>query len=104
MESVILSGGKHQLLALVAAIDPSWNNTPRAVSFVQLQLDIGAGGTRLYVGNFDVTTTNCGVELIAGQAGPNAMTVWGNPISLASIWLLSSSQENTRVNLVIVQA
>lgn len=105
LQTVIVSGSAKQLLALLAAKDPYWNNNPRAVSYLQLQLDINAGGVHLYVGNADVSSTNRGFELVAGQAGPNSMTVWGNPISLASIWLVTSLiQEEISVNVALVQA
>jgi hypothetical protein len=104
-KSLIITGTAKQLLALMETADPAWNNTPRAVTYVQIQLDIDAGATRLYVGNADVTATNRGFELIAGQAGPNSMTVFGNPISLASIWLVTSAPESEiDVNVTVVQA
>lgn len=105
MNTVIVSGPAKQLLALVAALDPAWNNTPRAVTYLQLQLDVGAGNVHLYVGNADVSSTNRGIELTAGQAGPNSLTVFGNPISLANVYLLTSSEQTeVEVNVTIVQA
>lgn len=105
MKTIVVSGPAKSLLAYMEALDPAWNNTPRAVSCVQLQLDINAGGIHLYVGNSQVSATDRGFELIADQAGPNSMPIFGNAISLASIWLLSSSiQEEVQVNVTVIQA
>jgi hypothetical protein len=105
MRSITVSGGPKNLLTLMELVDPTWANNTRAVTFLQLQLALTSGNIILYVGNAQVTATDCGFELIAGQAGPNSMTVWGNPIALASIWLLTSSiQTEVQVNVVAVQA
>lgn len=105
MRSLIVSGAAKQLMALMVAADPAWNNQPRAVTYLQLQLDVNAGNVRLYVGNDSVSATNRGIELTAGQAGPNAMTVWGNPIYLGSIWLVTSApQSEITVNVTAVTA
>lgn len=103
--TIVVTGPAKSLLSYMAVLDPAWNNTPRAVSCVQLQLDINAGGIHLYVGNAGVSTTDRGFELIADQAGPNSMPIFGNAISLESIWLVSSSiQESVQVNVTVIQA
>src|SRR3972149_565213 len=63
-----------QLLSDVpAARRPIMGNPPRA-QFVAIQANPDAGGARFYIGNPDLSTTNYGALIYAGQASPIYLT------------------------------
>jgi len=89
----------YALLTLMQALDKS--APPRACS-IQIQLDPSAGAAHLYIGNDDLSGTNCGVSLTAGQAMPFDTTPQ-NLVNLSQIQLRSDTA-GVQVNVkVLVQ-
>lgn len=80
------------------AKDPSI--TGRACK-LSIQEDIGAGGAKVLVGNDDLTTTNYGAVLVAGQ-----IVTWENAalnvINASQIWLQSDT-DATRINVNLLE-
>lgn len=88
----------YNLATLLAAVDP---DTPNHVQMLQLQLEAGAGGDILYIGNGtgDISADN-GAELLAGQAW-KIESLSSNLILTSSINLRSNGAGN-RVNVTMV--
>ncbi len=86
------------LLTLLQAAD---SDIPPHCQMFQIQLDIGAGAARLYIGDTSsLTATDVGVELVAGQAF-SIGSVESNLINLADI-AVRSDTNSTRINVTIV--
>jgi hypothetical protein len=66
LKSVTLAAANtnYNLLTLMQARDA---NAPSRCSKLNIQLDPGAGGALLFVGNDDISATNYGAALYAGQ-------------------------------------
>lgn len=88
----------YSLLTLVQALDPGV--TGRCCKLA-IQLDPGAGGAKLFIGNDDLSGTNYGVALFAGQAQiyENAAL---NVINASQIFLRSDTS-GVKVNITILQ-
>lgn len=97
MASVTATTSAQTLYALLSAIR---TNLPAKASFVQLQLDPGAGGTALYIGNSDVSSVLNGASLLGGQA-QQTFAFDSNLIVLAHIYLLASTG-TCQVNVCVV--
>ena len=73
----------YNLYTLMKAVDPA---APDRCCKLNLQLDVGAGAAKLFIGNDDISGTNFGVQLNAGQ-----VKVWEsgetNRILASQIWL-----------------
>jgi hypothetical protein len=99
LKSVTLTTGgtKYNLLTLIQALDPA--QTGRCCK-LQIQLDPSAGGATLLVGNDDISATNYGTSLVAGQfvTFENAAL---NVINASAIWLQSATSA-VRVNVLIL--
>lgn len=99
MDSVTLTstGTVYNLLTLLQAID---SKIPKKCQSVQLQVDLGAGGAKVYVGNSQVSATHCGAILVAGQA---AIPIGydSNLVLLSDIYLTSDTNA-IQVNIVVV--
>lgn len=95
MSIVLTTGGTlYNLLTLMQAKDPGV--TGRCCKLA-VQLDLGAGAAQLLVGNDDLTTTNYGAILVAGQ-----IVEWENAalnvINASNVYLLCSTS-GVRVNV-----
>jgi len=82
------------LATLLALVYSSINSSTKA-RFVSLQMASGGGAAHLFVGNgpssgSPVSTTNCGVDLVALQAAWT-MSMQSNLIALGDIWLVSDT-------------
>lgn len=90
-------GTKYNLLTLLQAIDPGITGRCCKLS---IQLDPSAAGATLLIGNDDITTTNYGVSLVAGQfqTFENAAL---NVINCSQIWLQSATS-SIRVNVAVL--
>lgn len=97
MASVTATTTPQAVGTLLTAIYPS---IPLRAMYVQLQLDTTAGGTSLYIGNANVTATNCGVNLSANQANQQ-YAFDRNLIVLNDLWILASTG-TAQVNLIVV--
>ncbi len=86
----------YNLLALMVAADP---NAPNAFAQLSVQLDVGAGGARLYIGNpTTLSGTNRGDELIASQTknwGPFNMNI----ISPGDVWVRTNTGGEIQINV-----
>jgi hypothetical protein len=100
LKSVTLTAANtnYSLLSLVQAKDPGV--TGRCCK-LGIQLDIGAGGAHLYVGNEDLSGTNYGAVLVAGQVQvyENAAL---NVINCSQVYLRSDTA-GVQVNVTILE-
>jgi hypothetical protein len=96
MKSVTVGATALQLSALIAAIDP---NFPTRCVLVRIELDLSNAGT-LYVGNSDVSATNCGFKLVATQSANFAVFDSGLVLT-TDIWL-RASQAAQQVNITVL--
>ena len=86
------------LLTLLQALD---SEVPTHVQSVSIQLDVGAGSARLYVGDPDnITTTHVGAELVATQAWSTGSHE-SNLIHLGDIQLMSDTN-SIRCNISFI--
>lgn|SRR3990167_4531616 len=89
MGSVTLTDANtnYSLRTLIEALDSSvipLTESGRSfpVQWLAIQLDVNAGGARLYIGNpNNLSGTNCGVELVATQVWP----IWSMPTNLVQM-------------------
>ena len=93
------SGTTYNLYALLTAIDPK---LPRHCQACQIQLDVGAGGARLYISNPDAANpaVDNGAELVASQAY-SIPSLSSNLIVLDDV-VVESNSNNTRINVTII--
>ena len=89
--------------ALDASIVPS-NASGRnmVVQWLAIQLDVGAGGARLYIGNpNNLSGTNCGVELVATQV----WSIWSMPTNLVNVddIYVRSNTAGVRINVTFMR-
>lgn len=77
----------NDLFTLMSAI---WTDITHKACFINIQLDTSAGGSTLFIGGSDVSSTECGVELVAGQ-GFQFMATDSNLYVLDQIFLLAST-------------
>ncbi len=100
LKTITLTTGStvYNLLTLMNLKDPGI--TGRCCKLA-LQLDIGAGGAQLLVGNDDISTTNYGAVLVAGQ-----IVEWENAalnvINASNIYLLSTTA-GVKVNVNLLE-
>ena len=96
----------YQLSALLITADAEFqqllNRKELRCQQVVIQNPLTAGGTRVYVGNDDVTATNQGSELAAGIGVPLGFFTGANPVNLANIWLMAST-DNAKVNVWVFE-
>ena len=99
-ESITLgsSGTAVNLFAAIQALDVTVKY-PQCCK-IQIQLDPGAGGAKLFGGNSDVSSTNHGWEIVAGQI-KNWEALQQNLYNLQQIWLVSDTSE-VKVNVEFV--
>ena len=88
----------YSLFTLIQAVDKSVVYTECCK--LSIQLDPLAGSAKLRVGNEDISPTNCGVVLQAGQAQIFEM-IEQNLYSLKNIYLLSDTS-GVAVNITFV--
>lgn len=97
----------HSLADLLDALPEAQKprvNAPARVQMIAVQLDVSAGGKRLYIGGDDVTSTYCGVELVASQVWP-IYSMDANLVRMDQIYVRASAgsqQSPTRVNVTFV--
>jgi hypothetical protein len=100
MHSVILTthATVYNLFTLVKSITPGISQYAQSV---KLQVDVGAGAAKVYVGSPDSLATNdCGVSMVATQnTEPAAFT--SDCLELADITLLTDT-DGTQVNVTII--
>lgn len=94
--SVTATNTATSIFTLINTLRP---NASKRCAFLQIQLDLAASGN-LYIGNSDVSSVNCGANLVASQANQQFADDM-NLISLDQIYLLSSVA-SAQVNLVII--
>ena len=96
MGSVTATTGAQSIFALLSTV---WSDLPVNASYVQVQLDPGAGSTALYIGNSNVASNMCGASLVGSQA-----TVFesgsSNSVALKDIFVRTSTGE-AQVNLIV---
>lgn len=97
MGSVTATTTAQSLYALFSAV---YSDLPIRAQVVRIQLDPGAGGTTLYVGNSTMTSTNTGIAYNAGQVA-DLPSVSSNLYALKDIYLLVSTG-TSQVNLLVV--
>ena len=100
MHSIVLTtqNTAYNLYTLVAAITPS---IPAMCQSVQIQVDIGGGAARVYVGSPDSLATNdCGVVLTALSA-TQPIGYTSDMLNLKDISLMSDTNA-TQLNVVII--
>lgn len=89
------NGTAYNLLTLMQVVDKA---APPRCAKLNIQLDLSAGAANLLVGNEDVSATNYGAVLVAGQA-----IVWEtgetNDLVLNQISLWATSGSSVRVNV-----
>jgi hypothetical protein len=88
----------YNLFALIQASDVTVKY-PQCCA-LDIQLDPGAGGAKLYIGNSDVSPTNRGTELVAGTAKVYE-GIEQNLYALNQIWLIASA-DNTKDHINFV--
>jgi len=94
--SVTATNAAASIFSLIQTLRP---NTSKRACYLQVQYDISNSGN-LYTGNSDVTSTNCGANLVASQANQQFASD-SNLILLDEIYLLTSVASG-QVNLVIL--
>jgi hypothetical protein len=101
MQTVTLTSANtnYRLYDLMQAID---SGSPLSVNFLQLQANPGGSGAKYYIGNSNVSATDNGVELTAGQSQTFQDQSGNNLISTASIYLRSDTASQT-FNVIAVQ-
>lgn len=89
--TLTLANTNYKLADLLAAIDPDiiGTLTKGRCQYLQLQFDINAGADSLYIGNANLSPTNCGVILVATQAWP-VQSLENNLIRTDQIYLRSN--------------
>lgn len=92
--TVTLANTNYNLLTLMQAVEAACY--PRSAR-LQIQLDAGAGAAKLFVGNEDVSATNYGAVLLAGQA----FIFDATPQSLVSIIGISLRSDTAGVKVNI---
>ena len=99
MDSITLTSNAvvYNLLTLLQAIDSA---IPKHAQSVSLQVDIGAGGAKVYVGNSNVASTHCGAALVATQS-PTIIGYDSNLVILKDIYLTSDTN-SIQVNVIVV--
>jgi hypothetical protein len=100
LQSVVLAVANtpYVLYALLQAVDP---RVLRHCQSCQIQVDVGAGGARVYVGNVGtITATNVGVELVASQAY-SIPSLSSNILVLDDIAVMSNTN-GVRLNITAI--
>lgn len=97
LASVTATTAAQDLWTLLSALR---TKLPHKAAFVQIQLDPGSGGTALYIGNSDVSSTINGASLLGGQA-QQSFAFDSNLVVLDHIFLLASTG-TAQVNIVVV--
>ncbi len=95
--SITATTGAQSLYTLLNAV---FTNLPHKCCYLQIQLNTDAGGTILYIGNSNVSSTICGAALFAGQANQQ-LGFDSNLIVLDHIYLLASTG-TAQVNVIVV--
>lgn len=94
----------YQLRALIlASTNPPLtppSPSPLIAEFLSIQVDPGAGGAKVFIGNSDVSATNRGYEIVAAQ-GINPLQFTSNLINLDQIYLMADTNA-TKVNVTFV--
>ena len=77
-----------------------FTNLPHKCAYLQIQLDPGAGGTALYIGNSNVAATMCGASIVAGQA-TQVFSFDSNLAVLDHIYVIASTG-TAQINVLVV--
>ena len=99
MHSIVLTSNAatYNLYTLCVAIS---KNLPKMAQSVQLQVDIGAGAAKVFVGSPDsVSSTDCGAVLVATQAA-TTIGYTSDMVKLEDIQLTSDTN-SVQVNVII---
>jgi hypothetical protein len=97
MGSVTATTAAQDIFTLLSAI---WTNLQHKACYVQIQLDPGAGGTALYVGGSNVSSTMCGASLVAGQA--NQQLAFDSNLLVLDQIFIRTDAGTAQVNLIVV--
>jgi hypothetical protein len=97
MGSVTATTAPQSLYTMLRSV---WSDLPVRASYVQIQLDTTAGGTFLYIGNSNVSSSMCGANLSANQANQQ-YAFDSNLISLNDLWVVCSTG-TVQVNLIVM--
>ena len=97
MCSVTATTAPQALSVMLASV---WSDIQIRACYVQLQLDTTAGGTYLYIGNANVSSTMCGANLSANQANQQ-YAFDSNLIYLQDIWMVCSTG-TVQVNVIVM--
>jgi len=97
MGSVTATTAAQDLYTLLSA---TFTNLPHKCAYLQIQLNTDAGGTVLYVGNSNVSSTMCGAALFAGQANQQ-FAFDSNLVVLDHVFIIASTG-TVQVNLMVV--
>ena len=94
----------YQLSALLDAL--IGDNRPlfihsRSTQFVAIQADVDAGAAKLYIGNSNLSSTNCGVIIYATQVWP-IYSMESNLIHLEQIYLMYDTTDGLKVNVTFL--
>lgn len=87
----------NDLFTLLSAV---FTNLQHKCCYLQIQLDVSAAGTTLYIGNSNVSTTMYGAQLSAGQIH-QTLAFDSNLLVLDQIFLLASAS-TVKANLIVV--
>lgn len=97
--TLAVAGTKYNLFTLLKAVD---STLPRHCQACQIQVDVNAGGARVYISNPEATTpsTDNGAELVSSQAY-SIPSLSSNLIVLDDI-IVATNTNATRLNVTIV--
>ena len=97
MGTVTATGTAQSVWSLLQAV---YTNLPHKCCYLQIQLDPGAGGTALYIGNSNVSAVMNGASLVATQA-TQLFAFDSNLGVLDHIYLLASTG-TCQVNVIVL--
>jgi len=95
MGSVTATNTAQSLFSLLQGV---WSDITDHMCFIQIQLDVSAGGTTLYIGNSNVASNMCGAALVASQIAQQ-LGFDSNILIPKDIYLLTSTA-SAQVNII----
>lgn len=101
MGSLTATNTAQKLSTLLAAKPSAGAQLPTRCQLIRIELDLNATGD-LYIGNSDVSTTNCGSHLVPTQE--KNIFVWDSGLVLTGDWWVLSSAAEALINVTIIPA
>lgn len=97
----VTTGAAQQLSALLAAKASAGVQLPTRCQLIRIEFDLNASG-ELYIGNSDVSSTNCGSHLVPTQE--KNIFVWDAGLTLTNDWWFVSTVAIQQINVTIIPA